>query len=44
MISADRVVERKAPLDAEIAWLEAELVVAPPISAVELHPGGRLRL
>lgn len=38
VLSSDRLIERKVPLDAEIARLEAELIVAPPIEAVELHP------
>ncbi|MGB3502573.1 MAG: recombinase family protein [Mesorhizobium sp.] len=38
VLSSDRLIERKGPLDADIARLEAELVIAPPIDAVELHP------
>ncbi len=38
VIDADHLAERKPPLDADIKRLEAELIVAPPINAVELHP------
>ncbi|TGQ93146.1 hypothetical protein EN851_11285 [Mesorhizobium sp. M8A.F.Ca.ET.208.01.1.1] len=39
VLTAEKLIERKAPLDAEIERLEADLVVAPPIKAVDLHPG-----
>lgn len=38
LFEIDKLAERRPPIDADIKRLEAELVVAPPIKAVELHP------